>query len=108
MSAKRRMSLSSSYIGAGNKSSVFNRKPRVAFDKLRTKYQNELLKLNIHKADKFVLSTEEKERIRKTYLGTNSKRKAIRNLENHNLNCHHYRSHLPFSSNIREIYRPKK
>lgn len=38
----RRMSMSSPYIGSGNRTDTFNRKPQVPFKKLRAMYGDEL------------------------------------------------------------------
>lgn len=60
MSPKRRLNLSSGYIGSGNKPSVFNRKPKTAFQKIREKYATEYLKLTQEKDLSRDLSKDEK------------------------------------------------
>jgi len=43
---KRRLSPGVGYIGSGNKTSVFTRKPKIAFDKIKYIYGEELERLN--------------------------------------------------------------
>ena len=68
MSTKRRMPASSGYIGSGNKTSVFNRKPRIPFTKLRVHIDQELLNLEPSKSNRKRLTNKEriemKEKIR--------------------------------------------
>ncbi len=48
---KRRMNLSSSYIGAGNQASVFNRKAKIPFKQLKSIYGEELALLKVQQSD---------------------------------------------------------
>ncbi len=58
------MPASSGYIGFGNKSSVFNRKPRVAFEKIRSYYDQELDKVFYSEREKHELSDSQREAIK--------------------------------------------
>ena len=64
MSIKRRMPASSGYIGAGNKTSVFNRKPKVAFEKIRSHLDQEFDKVNYRALEKQRLSQKERDEIK--------------------------------------------
>jgi hypothetical protein len=64
MSFQRRMPASSGYIGFGNKSSVFNRKPKVAFEKIRSYYDQELDKVFYAEQEKQQLSDAQREAIK--------------------------------------------
>jgi len=46
---KRRMSPGVGYTGAGNKSFVFNRKPKIIFEKIKNIYGEELERINIER-----------------------------------------------------------
>lgn len=58
------MPASSGYIGFGNKSEVFNRKPTVAFEKIRSYYDQELDKEIYSEREKQKLSEKEREEIK--------------------------------------------
>ena len=58
------MPASSGYIGFGNKSSVFNRKPKVAFEKIRSYYDQELDKVFYSEQEKQELSDSQREAIK--------------------------------------------
>lgn len=58
------MPASSGYIGFGNKSSVFNRKPKEAFEKIRSYYDQELDKVIYAEQEKQQLSSEQREAIK--------------------------------------------
>ncbi len=65
MGTKRRMSNSSSYIGAGNNLSVFNRKPKTPFKKIKKLYDIESEKIIKRKKwTKRTLTEQEKNEIR--------------------------------------------
>ena len=64
MSIKRRMPACSGYIGAGNKTSVFNRKPKVAFKKIRSHLDQEFKKVHSSAPGKQPLSEQEREEIK--------------------------------------------
>ena len=46
---RRRMSPGVGYIGAGNKTSVFTRRNKIPFDKIKSIYGNEMERLNTEK-----------------------------------------------------------
>ena len=58
------MPASSGYIGAGNKTSVFNRKPKVPFEKIRTRLDLEFESANHGNPEKKRLSQKEREQIK--------------------------------------------
>ena len=64
MSFQRRMPPSTGYIGFGNKSSVFDRKPKVAFEKIRSYYDQELDKVFYAEQEKQELSNAQREAIK--------------------------------------------
>ena len=64
MCAKRRLTISSGYIGSGNKPSTFNRKPKGAYDKLRNRYISELEKERQAGKDIQPLSKEERNELK--------------------------------------------
>jgi hypothetical protein len=49
---RRRMSPGVGYIGAGNKTSVFTRKPKIPFKRMKDIYGNELERLKSGKSDR--------------------------------------------------------
>ncbi|MEN8123113.1 MAG: hypothetical protein ABFS35_22435 [Bacteroidota bacterium] len=51
---RRRLILSSSYIGAGNITSVFNRKPKIPYKKLKEIYGDELEKFKSKRVSKSI------------------------------------------------------
>ena len=65
---RRRLSPGVGYIGSGNKASVFNRKPKVAFETIKYIYGEELERLNSKTSKNHYsfkdLSEEEKKKIR--------------------------------------------
>ena len=58
------MPASSGYIGAGNKTSVFNRKPKVAFEKIRSHLDQEFDKIKYNKRGRQKLSEKQREQIK--------------------------------------------
>lgn len=61
-STLRRMSMSSPYIGSGNRTDTFNRKPEVPFKKLKAIYGDQLenfIDLELEPGVKTILLTEE-------------------------------------------------
>jgi hypothetical protein len=58
------MPASSGYIGFGNKSSVFNRKPKVAFEKIRSYYDQEFDKVFYSEREEQKLSDKQREVIK--------------------------------------------
>ena len=58
------MPASSGYIGAGNKTSVFNRKPKVAFEKIRSHLDHEFEKAKYTTQGKQRLSHKQREQIK--------------------------------------------
>lgn len=64
MCAKRRLTISSWYIGSGNKPSTFNRKARGAYDSIRNRYTSELEKERKAGKDKPEMSFETRQALK--------------------------------------------
>ena len=82
MGTKRRMSNSSSYIGAGNSLGIFNRKPKAAFHKIKKLYDVEIAKRKSELALQGKELTEKeknkiKEIVEKTFLVEKKKNRII-------------------------------
>ena len=80
---RRRMSPGVGYIGAGNKTSVFTRKPKNSFEKIKDIYGNELERLKSGNSDQKKsfkdLTEKEKLKIRKR-IKTQFRKEQNRNL----------------------------
>ena len=80
---RRRMSPGVGYIGAGNKTSVFTRKPKTSFEKIKDYYGNELERLKSGNSDQKKsfkdLTEKEKLKIRKR-IKTQFRKEQNRNL----------------------------
>ena len=80
---RRRMSPGVGYIGSGNKTSVFTRKPKIPFEKIKDIYGSELERLKSEKVDQKIsfkkLTEKEKLEIRKR-IKTQIRKEQNRNL----------------------------